>query len=611
MLFEFDSKTINLEIKYIAYKKIFSLQWKLKTLANRNNRFQLLAQFLNEKYPLTTSLLGLDIDKAEVRWIDWLDKKGYVTIHERYHKEEDKTYQKKTKNALFLRNLYKYLMKITDERVEWEKDIWDVRNLNKFGIDYNPTNTAYKINFSEIKNEIFKENLKEYFKLRLLARNHFNWSTALTNIRYARCFMNFLSEREPHCSTFEDLTRQHIENYLEYLNARAVKRNAKNISEYIHHYMGQLKLLLDDLQIYEFDIAYKKNINRLIRSTDIPSRNRERFKTIKFIPDCVIDQLLTTLDALDKRVQPIVWIMFKTGLRISDVLSLQHNCLIKVKGKYMIETDIRKTNNKDHTIPIDNELADMIALLIHDSKEKSNELTNPNSYLFCTFEGRRKGKPYTSSWVRNTLNIFARENNITDDNGEVYYFKNHAFRHTYAVRMINNGVDLVTIQSLLAHASPRMTMTYARIVDDTKRKQFDKAVKNGAFSFTRNGDLVESPKTDTVENIMETLWTQYKLEAVDTPYGLCVKKANGRCNFAQLPPCLTRDGGSPCKDLCVTEKDLPKYKVHIESVKNMIRQADIHGRDDWKEKNQDLLGIYENIYAALENGNVIYGRQEG
>ncbi|WP_450925596.1 hypothetical protein, partial [Streptomyces sp. NPDC002159] len=31
-------------------------------------------------------------------------------------------------------------------------------------------------------------------------------------------------------------------------------------------------------------------------------------------------------EAVHKEVQPIVWIAFKTGLRISDVLGLKQNC---------------------------------------------------------------------------------------------------------------------------------------------------------------------------------------------------------------------------------------------------------------------------------------------
>ena len=50
-----------------------------------------------------------------------------------------------------------------------------------------------------------------------------------------------------------------------------------------------------------------------------------------------------------------------------------------------------------------------------------------------------------------------------------------------------------------------------------------------------------------------------------TPYGTCLPRANGRCSFAKQPPCLTCNGGDPCKDLSVGtfEGDIQKYLVEI------------------------------------------------
>ncbi len=45
----------------------------------------------------------------------------------------------------------------------------------------------------------------------------------------------------------------------------------------------------------------------------------------------------------------------------------------------------------------------------------------------------------------------------------------HQFRHTYEVKKLNSGVDILTVQELLAHAPPEMTMRYAKLLDETKR----------------------------------------------------------------------------------------------------------------------------------------------
>ena len=68
---------------------------------------------------------------------------------------------------------------------------------------------------------------------------------------------------------------------------------------------------------------------------------------------------------------------------------------------------ISKNLCKGHRIPIDEELAKIIAVLIAKSKENSNQDNNPEGYIFIRYRGQRKGKPFTQAFVREQLNILA------------------------------------------------------------------------------------------------------------------------------------------------------------------------------------------------------------
>ena len=87
--------------------------------------------------------------------------------------------------------------------------------------------------------------------------------------------------------------------------------------------------------------------------------------------------------------------------------------------------------------------------------------------------------PFTQHMVRAHLNHLAKTKNIVDEQGEIFHFKTHQFRHTYAVKLLNGGADILTIQELLAHASPEMTLRYAKLLDDTKRKAFESVIDQG------------------------------------------------------------------------------------------------------------------------------------
>ncbi|WP_330652445.1 tyrosine-type recombinase/integrase [Paraclostridium sordellii] len=255
--------------------------------------------------------------------------------------------------------------------------------------------------------------------------------------------------------------------------------------------LNHTQKFLSDLQFLEYDIAPIKNIRILIFPEDKPKIPKKSVDQINYVPDYILEQLFDHINTLHKEVVPVVYTVFKTGLRISDVLALKQDCLVKLNKNFWLETDIEKTYVKGHRIPIDDELANMLTVLINSAKKNSNKDNNPENYIFVRYKGSRKGKPYNQDWVKRKLNLLAIDCNITDELGNRYHFENHAFRHTYAIKMLNGGADILTVQELLAHASPEMTMRYAKLLDNTKRNVFDEAVKQGVFSFDESYKLKE------------------------------------------------------------------------------------------------------------------------
>lgn len=105
-----------------------------------------LTEFINENYTSLNSMLDLDVKKSNFEWIDWLENKGVKTTGTTYIKNVGREYSCKTPIANFLNLVYEELFKLTDTREEWEKDRWDVRNLEKYGVSYNKSLTHYFVN---------------------------------------------------------------------------------------------------------------------------------------------------------------------------------------------------------------------------------------------------------------------------------------------------------------------------------------------------------------------------------------------------------------------------------------------------------------------------------
>jgi integrase len=614
--FEVKNPSINLEIKYVWYNKLFRDEWTLTTaFFGQVSHLRKLTAFLNEKYPELRSLLDLKIEKAEREWLFWLSEQGVQMkfIKKEYYGE----YISKTPIANFLHVIYSYLSQLTDTREEWEKDRWDVRILHqKYGIEYNKSKVVNHIDFQKIEQSSIREQVKKYIKQRLLSKNNFTWSSACNYMVYLSPFIKFIFSLEPAWNDFKHLKRSHIEQYIQWLHEYAknsLKRKNANPEKYISDSLTTIQKFLEDIQRYEYDIAPETPVRLLIFPEDKPKRKKKSIDQIDYIPDYVLEQLFAHINDLHKEVQPVIWVAFKTGLRISDVLGLTQDCLVKLNGKYYIETDIEKTYVKGHRIPIDEELANILAVLIDQSIKNSNNDNNPEKYIFVRYRGSRKGKPFSQTWVQKQLHILAKTKHITDENGNLFHFKTHQFRHTYAVKMLNSGVDILTVQELLAHASPEMTMRYAKLLDDTKRKVFEEAIKQGVFSFDLNGEVREvKTDEDIPADILKTLWRDHKLNAIDNPYGTCHARINGNCPYVEEPPCLTCNGGSPCKDLAIgfSDFDIQKYELLIKTTTKTIEALEQHGRYDMVEKNKKNLERYEKIFNTIKEGNIIFGRLE-
>ena len=93
-----------------------------------------------------------------------------------------------------------------------------------------------------------------------------------------------------------------------------------------------------------------------------------------------------------------------------------------------------------------------------------------------------------------------------------------------------------------------------------------------------------------------------KWNAIDNPYGTCHARINGNCPYAEEHPCLTCNGGSPCKDLAIgfSELDQQKYELLIKTTTRTVEALEKRGREEIVEKNKKNLERYQNILNTIE-----------
>ena len=270
-------------MKFIVYSKLFSDKWGLQAVIMAQMQFiRRLAEFINEKYPKINSFKDLDSDKVNIQWIDWLNKKEIKTIqiNNKTSKLYGKKCLKKTTIANFSQNVINWFNELTDERIVWEKDEWELIQLKQYGINYSESNNHSSIDFTKIINLKIRGEVKKYIKQRLLSNNHFSWSTAHNYLAFLPPFINYICELEPTWNDLKGLERNHIEKYIEWLHIYAknnlTQKNA-NPKLYISNALRTVQKFLSDIQIREYDIAPIKNVRTLIFPDDKPKLPKKRW----------------------------------------------------------------------------------------------------------------------------------------------------------------------------------------------------------------------------------------------------------------------------------------------------------------------------------------------
>lgn len=467
-------------------------------------------------------------------------------------------------------------------------DKWDFRKIA--GATYHDYKREYTLNFSDFKKSEIKEIVKKYIKMQITS-NVLN--TLRNKLGHIKKFDRFMQENQ---MCYKNINQDIIQNYYALLLDQNTNRKEAN-----RKYMA-IKSFLEYCE-FSNSIKFNNTINNIFSNTGYKKRTSSNNSINAYISEDIIAQLVKNIDLLTpQKYAPVVILMIASGWRISDILNLKYdNCLTVQADCYYLQGDIKKTDILEHRIPIEKDIAELLKIAISEIKSKSDTITNPNKYLFAITNGKNMGSPYSAKPIREALNKLSIKVPILDQDGNIFKFKPHSFRHTKAVELINNGMNLVHVQKWLAHQTPIMTLHYAKILDQTMRKSWEEAIRDGLFKLDGTGNAAKIDITDIQdEDIIEWEWIKHNLDAVRMPLGYCMKPNKMEC-ATQLNPCLT------CRSLCTTPEFIPAFEQEIMQTKEIIDKGKSQNRTFWVEKNELLLDKLQSVLAVLKSGKINHG----
>ncbi len=153
-------------------------------------------------------------------------------------------------------------------------------------------------------------------------------------------------------------------------------------------------------------------------------------------------------DPLGNRDRAMLEVLYATGLRVSELVSLKHGQVnlnqgvLRVVGK----------GNRERLIPLGEEAVRWLNEFVRGPRNEIL-LDRTTDYLFPT----RRGDRMTRQAFWHIIKRYARKAGVERD------LSPHTLRHAFATHLLNHGADLRVVQMLLGHSDLSTTQIYTHV----------------------------------------------------------------------------------------------------------------------------------------------------
>ena len=328
------------------------------------------------------------------------------------------------------------------EEKETDRDIWELDRLD-IPFRANPIKNYRTINFTRIPQPAIREELKRGIYLNLQKEAIACVQKEMTAMRR---LTGYLAEKQKGVQSCRDISREVLEEYLTYL------KTEDTATKSLHADLNRLRSILESIG----KACGYANLELLFLNRDIPPARQPEFRVYS---DSELQRLNAGIVKLDEQIARAMVIHQMLGTRISDTLTLQTDCLYEYGGETIIR--IRQMKTKTFEKPVSRDLADLIRRAIAYTEERHG----PTRFIFVDDKNPENPLPYNR--LQNKVVEMIHKEALRDDNGRLFGFGSHMFRHYYGAKLTEMHLDDFTIAKLLGHGSVRNVKYYRKMSNQT------------------------------------------------------------------------------------------------------------------------------------------------
>jgi integrase/recombinase XerD len=160
-------------------------------------------------------------------------------------------------------------------------------------------------------------------------------------------------------------------------------------------------------------------------------------------------------DPLGSRDRTMLEVLYATGLRVSELVSLKYSQLNMNQGVIRI---IGK-GDRERMIPLGEEAVRWLKEFLGSARNEIL-LDRTTDYLFPT----RRGDRMTRQAFWHIIKRYARKSSIDKE------LSPHTLRHAFATHLLNHGADLRVVQMLLGHSDLSTTQIYTHVARERMKE---------------------------------------------------------------------------------------------------------------------------------------------
>ena len=243
--------------------------------------------------------------------------------------------------------------------------------------------------------------------------------------------------------SIESCTKKDILTYISSINGFEVS----TVNRHISSLKSFFNYLVDESII---KVSPMEEVSSLKKAKKLP----------KYLSISEVNKLLNIPlnSEFDYRNKAMLELMYATGLRVSELVSIEYsnidfeNSIIRINGK----------GKKERIIPLGEVASYYLKVYLNDYRSK---LLKRNTYNQVFLNNH--GKPITRQGFNYILE------NIRELTGITKEITPHVLRHSFATHLLEGGADIRSIQEMLGHENISTTNIYTEVVNDVLRSNYE------------------------------------------------------------------------------------------------------------------------------------------